>query len=323
MALPTATRAWTISPNNRIVFSSTVQVMGEYLFGVKEFLKTNGYTVVGSSNGTTGGTAGTPDGIDRWVVATDAGSRGSSAAAAQSWMILRAANGVDILIAYQGAGGHIGRISFSTGGLFVVPASTNRQPTATDEQIVVAGNLISPTSSGDHIWNGWVDSTSKSCRFVVARLGVFLYQPWGVEEMIPKVIYPAVFNPPVWGFTQSNTSFGAPNSHGYAAVKVASVGFSIPVKFMQEAFSNTDYLMHGIDLPAQGLAGYPLTPLSCGSTLTGASGKLGKLVDWWYGRHTASSGDTYGSLEFICVPIFGTTGGGVWPWDGATAPVLT
>jgi hypothetical protein len=324
MALPTVVKTWTISPNNRIVFTSLIQTMREYLFGVKDFLKTTGtYTVIGSSNGTTGGTAGAPDGVDRWTTATDAGTRGTAAATVQSWVILRDGNAVDILIAFQGASDDIARISFSPGQLFVVPATTTNQPTATDEVVVSSAlTLINATASADRLWNGWVSTDKKLCRFVVARSGVFLVNQWGIELVTSKVSGTAVsWTNPVVGFSTPVNAFVNQSLVGHARVLSASVAIDPTAKFMMEVFAGQPSIFQTTRSPAQGGLGYPMLPLSMGSIVADVEGKLCSLIDWWYGRSNALEGDTYGSLQFINVGIFAS--GVVWPWDGVTTPVLT
>lgn len=321
MALPTVTKTWTISANNRITFVSLLDTMQKYLLGVKNFLKTTGgYTVKGSSSA---GTAAM-DGVDRWTVSTDVTPRATVSAASQAWFVLTDANGCDILLDFQGASDDICLIAFSPGGLYVVAGTANNKPTATDEvTITSAVSVINATASADRLWNGWVDSTKKLCRFIIARSGIFVGIAWGVELTTSKIIGPpAVWSPAVvgWGFGPGAGAFANQGSIVNARVMVASVAIIVSAKLMMEVFQSQFQLWGAVQVEAQGSVGYPIFPMSIGSTTSGAQGKLATWFDWWFARSNASDGDTYGTLQFIDVNIATHC---IWPWDGATTPSLT
>lgn len=328
MPLPVKQRTWIIDPNNRILFTSLVQTMREYLFQIKEFLKLNGYTVRGSSDGTTGAM----DLADRWVTAANAGTRATVAGAPQSWIVLRDGSGVDILLTYQGASDDIARFSFSASQLFVAAGTPTHQPTATDERVITSAvTVIGSTASGDRLWNGWVDSTFKLCRFAVIRAQTLVGLVWGVEEVDSAVTGGSTWTPPVWGFSLSATTNHMPNGStaGIAKPIVASVAQSPAVQLGAENIggSSTIYThISGGKPDLQGGIGFPLFPLVIGSNTAGSAGKLGNLYDWWIGRTAGEFvGDIYGDLEFIhicTVQGTATATAGVWPWDGVTEPQL-
>lgn len=327
MSLPTVFKTWVISPNNRIAFVSLIDTMGKYLFGVKAFLKTNGYTVKGSCDGTTG----SMDSTDRWASGANVATRATIAGAAQSWVVLTDGNGCDILLTYQGASDDIARISFSPGGLMVAAGTPAQQPTATDEQVIAsATSLILATASADRLWNGWVSSDRKNCRFAIARSAAWVGITWGVEA-VQSTVVTAVFNPPVWGFafTPANLAgtlaglyggYVASTRGGLAKTVVSSVAFSCQCYIGSEMYNATPTTFGNTKTELQGAVGYPMFPLAIGSNTAGASGKVGNLLDWWLGRTATADADVYGALQFIVV---GTAGGVVWPWDGITSPVLT
>ena len=324
MALPVLLKTWVISPNNRITFVSLLDTMARYLFGVKAFLKLNGYTVRGSSDGVTGAM----DLVDRWTTFANVTTRATAAAAVQSWIVLRDGNGVDILLTYQGASDDIARISFSPGQLFVAAGTPTHQPTATDEQVVSSAvSLINATASVDRLWFGWVSSDFKMCRFAVARNSAWVGRVWGIEELTQQVVAPAAFSPAVWGFALTvGTSYFSAQA-GVARPSVSAVPFNCVVVFGVEVLSNNSLIVAGSKPPMQGGTGYLFHPLSIWSTTAGARGKLGNLIDWWSARFDAEAGSLYGGAkQFIAVSgsAVSTTAvaASAWPWNGITTPIL-
>lgn len=326
MTLPVPAKTWTISPNNRISFVSLLDTNQHYLFGIKAFLKTNGYAVKGSASAGTGAM----DAVDRWTTFADVTPRGANTVTSQAWQVLTDGNGCDILLAFQGSSDHQGRIAFSPGGLYVAAGTPNQQPTATDEVEVIAAStsLVDATATADRVWHGWVSTDKKACRFAIARQSVFVAVFWGVEALVSTVVtsdklmgVPVTFSPAVWGFqyTPSQMSFSnfLTTNNGRARVIVASVAFNATLLGGVEEFNSSATQWGNVKTELQGAIGYPLYPLSIGSNLSGAQGKLGNLVDWWAGRTSSvTDGDTY-ALQLIS-----TSGGIAWPWDSSTQPVL-
>jgi hypothetical protein len=320
MTLPVVVKTWVISPNNRITFVSLTDTMANYLFGVKEFLKTNGYTVRGSSDGS----AAALDLADRWITSANVTTRGTVAAAPQSWIVLRDGNGADILLTYQGTAAEIARISFSPGQLFVIAGTPTHQPTATDEQVVTsASELINTNTNTDRIWNGWVTSDRKFCRFNIARAGVWVGKCWGIENFTHALVSPAVIANPVFGFSMPAQQSTLANGSiiGAARVTVSAVGFNCVVRYGAEFLGNnpTNASTFKPELQGQWL----IFPLSIASTTTGARGKLGNCIDQWMGRSDAADGSYYGQLEFLGISGYvGAGASGLWPWNGVTYPVV-
>jgi hypothetical protein len=322
LPLPVATKTWIISPNNRIGFVSLADTMARYLFGIKSFLKANGYTVIGSSDGATAALA-----TDKWVTSADAITRGSAAATVQSWIILRDGNGVDMLIAFQGSTDNVCRISFSPGQLFVLAGTATNQPTATDEQVVTANiDMINPTTSVDRVWHGWVSSDAKLCRFAIARAGAWVGRSWGVELFTDggTIVAPATMVKTVWGFaiTAGIGSIVNGSAAGVARPSIVAVPFNCVVHLGCEMFTNnpTNASFFIPELAGQ----YMILPLSIASATTGARGELGNLIDQWIGSTVAVAGSYYGNLQFIAISgyISSNDNSGVWPWDGITVPLV-
>lgn len=151
MAKVQVTKTWTVTPNIRNTFVSLVDTMGWWLYQNKFAMKTAGWTVKFSSDGVTG-PSGAGDTTDRWASAANCQVRATIAAAAQSWIVLVNADGVQMLFTYQGASADIARISMSQGGLFTLAGTTTQQPTATDECVFLsATSIITATASADRV----------------------------------------------------------------------------------------------------------------------------------------------------------------------------
>lgn len=326
MALPVTSTSYSFQINQRISFVSLNDTSARFMFGVKVKLKANGYTVKGSCDGTTGAM----DAVDRWSTSANAATRGAAAGNAQSWIVLTDSNGVNVLLAYQGASDDVYRVSFSPGGLFVAAGTPNQQPTATDEQVICATtSLVGATASSDRVWNCVVRTDNKGFRVNIARQGVWVGLAWGVEQVTSTVVT-ATFSPPTWGFaftpanlagTSFNAAFSANARGGLARTVVASTPFSCQCVTGYEVWSASVALFGNTQPELQGSAGYLIQPVSIATSTSGSQGKIGNLVDWWIGRLSgATDGDVYGSNQFVVV---GASGGVIWPWDGATVPVLT
>lgn len=323
MTMPAISRTWSITANNRIVYSSLVGVMGSYLFAVKQFLITQGsFTVKGSSNGSTAGM----DGVDRWLSSANAQTRGANSVAAQSWIVLTDGNGVDILLTYQGASDDISRFSVSFSGAFT--GSTTAQPTAADEQVLnSATSTINSSTVFDRVWFGWIDSTKKNFRVAIAMQGSWTGRMWGVELASSTVTGTNTsWSPAVWGFSWPVTPsvFGNNTVIGQAKPLALNVlrQVSAQLGIEQLGGSGTHTTIAAAKAELHGANGYIVIPLSLGSSTANARGKLGNLVDWWGCRASGGNdGDLYDSKRFIGMAgLHGNVGGMLWPWDGATIP---
>jgi len=335
MTLPTVAQTWIISPNNRIPFVTVNDTVSKYLFGLKQFLVANGYTVKGSSNGVTASPNSTliTDGVDRWVTAANVTTRASVTGAAQSWIVLHDGNGVDILLTYLGSTDDVFRVAYSVGNLWTTQATGTFQPTATDAVIVTTGSSMVASSGtiSDRIWFGWVDSTNKLCRFCVASAGGWVGSSWAVELFTPEIAAgPAAITPSIWGHCINVPS--APLLNGTSigitrAVVASTTSASDNVYFGMEWTGLASNILGIIKPELQGAPGYPIYPLGLAVYQAVRSGKIGMLIDWWQGRTDCPAGVTYGNNQFIAVGCVNANGAGncagMWPWDGATIPVLT
>jgi hypothetical protein len=410
VALPTPVKTWTISPNNRLVFASLLQVQQGYLHGIKTFLKANGYTVKGSASAG----VGAMDGVDRWTLTTDVTPRATVQSSSNAWIVLTDANGADLCLSYVGATDDVARLSYSSqGALQLTPgsspitisissgpktwtrsttggnegtgsflldgfavgqvftsagfvnagnngnftittvtatvitasaaaglvtessvvgasvtatvATTNATPTSQDAVIIASTSTIGATASGDRLWNGWVDSTSKLCRFSIVRAGSLL-NVWGAELITSGVGSTATLTPAVWSFyytgSQSWTTLPTTyliNSRGglvyvvLGGIKyVCDCGGGLSISGTPNQFGATVNQLNDDT--------HPLVPPLLGimSNRSPAEGRIGAAFDTWMGFSGAADGDTYTGKTLIQV-------GGilVWPWDSVTTPVYT
>lgn len=320
MALPTKQKTWIISPNNRVVFASLVQTSREILFGFKNFIKANGIATKGSCNGTTGAMDG--PGTDRWAAATDAGTRGATTTTPVSWWCGLMPNGVQVLFSYVGGTDDVFRVSFSPGGLFVLAGTPTHTPTATDEQVICSSNsTIDATTSLDRIWNGWIDSSANSIRFMVFRNSAMVGRAWGVETVSSRVTA-VPYSPAVWGFCYTTAGLLQNNFlSGYSVNTQGGLtrinGINVSCGGGAEIFLGNFATFAVIKPELQGAVGYPIVPLSIGSNTVGARGPVADLIDWWLGRTSgAAEGDVYGNAEFVTFGGFGSGAPMLWPWDG-------
>lgn len=324
MALPTLTKTWSFSNNNRISFVSLNDTMARFLFGIKNFLvATMGYTVKYTCNGTTGPSS-PADNTDRWTSFSNCTTRGANSTSAQSFAVLTDGNGVDILLAYQGAGGDdVCKLAFSQGALYTPAATATNQPTATDEVAVLgAGNpsVINATASLDRVWSIQATTDKKMFRVFMYRSSVMTYQ-FGVELVSkdPSVLASFNWTPPVVGWatptstpTGNGTAFGGTTANQAALARIT--GNTVTLFGTGES---RGWDLVGVAQPE--LQAYtPIVNIGNASTTANYGGRLCDRIDMWgcpVGGQLGQ-GDTFGSLQFAYLGSY------IVPWDGTTTPVI-
>lgn len=343
MGLPTVTQTWTISPNNRYVFVSVLGAMGALMYSWTQFLITTmGWTCKGSCDGTTGAM----DGVNRITAANKWATRNNGAAGAMSWIVLTDGAGVNWCYSFNSASDDIVRLAHSTGGNYVAAGTPAQQPTATDECFDAAsGTWVNATASLDRVWHMWGNSDKKMARLAVIRSNA-LVAAIVTEKFTSALQSPASFSLATGGGTAGAVhgfynlvvagNAGLPcNSSGYSAsngllARVHAGGADINFKggvagesFVACWMNNTGGNYFPAEKPAlQGGVGELLFPANYGGVLSGADGKLGNPIDWWYAWTTSSAvpalGDNFGALQFLVLGhMF------IWPWDGVTLPAST
>lgn len=158
---PRLQKNWTISPNIRLTpYVSLLATMGWWAYENKVRLLAAGWTLVCSSNGTTGPTT-IADTTDRITSAASFQTRATVAAANQSWFIVRNTLGCQLLFTFMGATDDICYVAYSQGGLFALASPSTRQPTAVDiANVSIATSVINATTSGDRVMTTWAEPNS-------------------------------------------------------------------------------------------------------------------------------------------------------------------
>ena len=309
MSSPQLAKAWTITPNERLVYVSLIATLGWFIYTNKTKLKAVGWTCKFSSDGITGPASGA-DATDRIASATDFATRATIAAAAQSWIVLQNADGLQIMFAFMGATDDVARVSYSPGGLFALAATTTQQPTATDEVIVSLSNsLINSGLSADRVMSIWCSNDTKhwSCAIfrssaIVNIIGIERIQSYcgtGVFVPVPYVGYRYTTTP------HRSTAVTPGPTAGYGATALEAAGYlgMIARVFTGAAFrkirvgsgimaisfstASTIVLSSGADTfsagsGALGATQYPMIPLYfCGEKSANVDGLLGSPIDWW------------------------------------------
>jgi hypothetical protein len=319
MTLPVLQKSWTISPNNRIAFVSLNDTMGNYHKGMADFLLAHGYTCKGSCNGTTGAM----DGVNRWTTVANASVRAANTTTAVSWMVLTDGNGCNILLSYVGATDDVTRISFSPSGVYVAAGTPSHTPTATDEQILLTGvTVIGTATTLDRLWYGWVDSTSKLCRFIILRDSAVIGPAWGVELLSSRVTI--AFSPAVWGFAFNPASFTPTAfintfSANVRGGKTRINAVSVDLGGAAECFLGATTTFQALKPELQAGIGFPMFPLSVGSTTATRQGPVGDLYDWATGPGSTLNGNVFFGGTWV---VFGPAASIAWPWDAVTQPLI-
>lgn len=338
MAYPTVTQTWTISANNRYVYTSVLGAMQAFMLSLKNFLKTTmTYTVKGSCSAGTGAM----DGVDRWSLTTDVTPRNNGAAGSQAWFVFTDGNGIDICFSFNAASDDIFRIAHSPGGNYVAAATANQQPTATDEVFDVASvSWVNSNTSADRVWHMWSSSDKKMFRAAIWRnqalssfLGVerfstslllghstFTLANGGGTALVYRFFYTNA------AYSLSNTPLGVYSAgSGGALTRVhTSADFTLLLGSDQEWpwSGRPDTIAFSQENPElQGSQGEYIFPVGTASQTANAQGRVATRFDWWCalggGTTVPPGGDTLGGLAFIAL---GPTV--LWPWDSSTVPFI-
>lgn len=331
---PTPTRSWAAGMlvNQRITFVSLLTMLGTFVVGITNQAIAKGFTCAGSCNGVTGAM----DGVNRCTTAAGFATRATIAGAAQSWIVITAANGVQTLFTYQGASDDIARISCSPGGLFVAAGTPANQPTATDELVGTSGvTLINATASADRVFDVWIDSAANCWRAAIFRQAVLVGQLIGVEIIDSSQLIGVTCSPSVWIFNHaaSVTSPMLNRSNAYVAPSGGSGSGGIAktsgnaqtqlgaaVIVANSSFTNDS----GVLLTANGSV-YACRAIGLWSVSTGCIGDIGAKIDWYDSSDISACGalTTGNSWVLLNASSVAGTGGFLWPWDNTTTSCVT
>jgi len=315
MTAPITTKVWTVLPNKRNAYTSLADMTAWCLFENKVAMKNIGWTVKFSCDGTTGPSSGA-DTTDRWATRANAQTRGAAAANPQSWIVMQNADGVQVLLAFQGATDDAARISISPKGLYTLATPSTNQPTATDE-LATGATVIGTSTSGDRTMTIWVSNDTKNWSFIVFRAGAVI-GTWGAER-ITNFCAPNVFSPDglsdIPYVTYRYTSLGRQTGAGVpgtitptslllfgvngalARVFTAGTAKSIRVGGGQVMFCYEGNVGGVPSAPFASQAdvsglnnGTPAMPIIWSSSFTsGATGFIGSPIDWWQMVTTSAS----------------------------------
>lgn len=341
MPLPTITKVWAQLltagiPGSRISFTTLLNTMQEFAFRLKDFLCASSsasvkYTLLWSASGGVGPT-NAADHTDRILNAAAWTPRATVAAASQAWYVLTGGQGEQVLITFQGATDDVCRISYSSGGLFVLAGTTNNQPTATDELVLLSAVSIvnSPSSSADRILHVWARDDGKGFRCAIFQNSAMAGPLFFVEEFsyglsgVPNVtVLPVTGGAYATGLLGATNLAGSftPNQSGMLVrTRVSSVNFNCQSGFAMETCNGTTSTPAAFSSP-QELHGGTFVPYPLGivGLTTGSKGRLGNMIDMWCVNPSGLAlGDGFGN-SYQFVQMFSL----LWPNPSNQQPTIT
>jgi hypothetical protein len=361
MTAPQLSKAWSINPNVRKVYTSVLNVAGWWIYQNHAYLKAGGWTVIGTSNGITAAFDG--PGGDRMINDAAGAVRGATATDPQSWTVLQNVDGVELLIAHQhlttDSGVHVG---FSPGGLYVLNTPTTGQPTATDEVVIAnQGGSTGTNTDGDRVMTIWASGDTRHWMCSCYRQGTIMSH-YGVERVI-DLCAPGVFSVPYvasryTAFDRAAT-IGTPIG-GTPSIAVGAAGFignvarvftalssrltrigcgDVQISGVADGFNRSvDAVWTGGDYPPlQGASGLALLPIFwTGERTANLDGFVGSPIDWWFAPTSSLSipnignfvpgfdpGDTPGVTPLRANWLLVLGSAVIRPWRDAAASFLT
>lgn len=284
---------WDINPNVRNAYVSLVAMTGWFAWQNFEWLRAHGWTVKFTCDGTTGPTSGA-DTTNRLTTAANFVTRGAAAGNAQSFWVLTNADGLQLMITFQGASDDICRISYSPAAGFVPAGTANQQPTATDEVVVSAANsIVNATTSSDRVMSIW--ATSRMWSVALFRQSAIV-NIIGVEKVTSMVAVRAVnpiFSVPYVGYRYTSavraTGAGTPCGGTIAA----AIGAAAFIGTMARVFTNTAQNIRvgagELSMPngSAASASVPGTTITEKPALQNGEGQILLPIYWW-GEKTAN-----------------------------------
>jgi len=344
MSAPSYTRTWlqntpTGLPGTRIPYTSLIQTLSTYVYGLKEFFKANGMVVVASC---TGAATALADLISSPAQFT---TRGATDTVAQSWILLSDGNGGQLLLAYTGTTDDKLYIGYSPGALYTTGVLT--RPTATDAQALpdnsTTASAIGTSTTGDRIWHAIISSDAKAYRWVVVRQAEIVGSMNGIEAFTPCAYAANVTVNPVvaWNCPQSyveNVGFFVTDGNSTASrfVKLTVQPGAPPAtlynlasqKFVTGLSMGADYgtlYLNNYNLPPelQGNLGFFPNSVLLTSTNNASAGVLGLMVDFWVGTSFGGNyGQRYYGLPFDPDYKWFMIGALLWPNPSQQTPMM-
>lgn len=311
MALPTLEKTWQFNVNYLSTTSGVSLTDGQNaVFRIKQVLTgfaSNPWTVVKSSNSVSAGAA------DYWTTAANLIS--GSGGVAHSWIVLQQAGitgGPSQLCLDFSTPNQLSTYFSPTVG-FVTGGTTTNRPTASDEVALWSTGNTWATLPANIIVNVMQSSDGQSTRVFLFQSGIcrmFI----AVETLADSLL---TYKGAAMG---KELSLIVADMYANAKWNCKHSTFACTGYTATEVYNNTMVTSANSGNPSNITGSYPLAPLSVHSETTNCKGRLGRLVDMWFGSTTVPNGSTYPSSpddkEFI---QFGPL---VLPWNGTT-PIIT
>lgn len=324
MSLPTLSLTWQYAINQFVAPQGTILTTNRRLLRtIKNVLlafATNAPTVNYSSNGTAPGTGTAGDGVDRWSADSDViwGNAGS----AHSWFVFRMAQvgaTFDLLISCEGSSGTgqtltvVGSYTGFSGG------TSTARPTAADEFIISAGiGALPGTEPGVGFrFHVLYPTDGKQIRIVNYSSGA---QVFGWMLGVASVPSGITWTTPFWGYITTTAATNLDTSANWltsgAKGKARGNGGTMDLFFTGEGWGSTSFAGNVRIVSGNDFAGgaQDLLPIGLASETAGSVGRVGQVVDVWWGVSTNTNADTFpndASRQFVM------HGDMVWPNDGS------
>lgn len=336
MSLPTPQKTWLTAAVANVMTGSDVGNQKDLEIKKKNQRKAWGQTVVGSSNGTTGAR----DGVDRWVTTADIPNFVTA-----PWIEFANGNGSHDLLVYANGGESDWYFYHSPSGAFT-GGSASARPTAADEELVYGNSWFGRGGGGStpqFVCNMWLATDGSCIRFTYWQGGInfgnIFYD--AVDDPTPGWTHPnyamidkhgvdafaeqdcgqvgnIVFSPyagdgvfRTWGPHGRMTMLGTCEASGYGGV----YSLTQTLGNTKNQISNTYRNLPRCGLfNAYGVNGFGAT--------AGDFGWHGRVFDfWWIGQRSRppGGGDTFhagdttpldGSKQFVIIGDF------MLPWNG-------
>ncbi len=317
MALPTLTKTYEVDPNNAGGTSvSNLEDHQKTLFALKDALTGGGeiatapWTVPLSSDGTSAGAA------DYWTAYTDLVWN----TAAHSWIVLECAGSVghQLMIDLDNAAAYrVNKIGWSPSGAYV-GGDINTAPTAGDEiQLIGANSAWLNNSAGNHTSKVHVSvSTDGDVTRVWVYIGNACLLLWDFEVVNDKV---TGWADGVFVHLDNNTTSVALIARmGLSTYNYAEeAGVTIKQFLSYEGYGVTEEAFFiGQTTPNDFDLSNPMWPIGLWSEQAPYRGKMGNLVDIWWGLQVRADGDQYPDVPTLYQ--FVQVGDLILPWDSST-----
>jgi hypothetical protein len=322
---PTPEKTWTITPVIPTPVGSRVGDIKQIMWEVKEALKTVGWTVAGSNDGTTAGM----DAVDR----IDSPSKISFTTNGAWWIVMKApagwGNGEYLMTSNAGGFGATNvRTAVSISGAYT-GGNTTTIPTATDEDNVFDTELFDTNiPAGGAQLTGYIltSSDGQHTRIFYCSngqpTGVMVFETAGspASKWLDPRFYgrgPIFVRESPWQL--GNEPLYRNGSRKWLKAKLPSA-LTFPFFYVSFPWAGGRVIWDSITDPSPNEidGSYPIWNVGLYNWDTaGARGEWGYIKDWWMTVGAASPGDFFpgdGSMQFIMM------GGALLPWDGATIP---